>query len=218
MPAPPRPDPPADVCHVAISGNISTTTPWANIFWFRNGAGTTPTQGDLDLTIDGILAAYKAQFLPSLGTAVSLQRAIALYYGASGGILSSDRSTTGSGARAAAVLPSNCAICVSWAIPAHYRGGHPRTYLPGPTIDTLATPRTFSPSYPTEIAGKANAFITAVNAIVHGAISDVHLGTVSFVLRKAWRTPPVFRDFTPTGAHCDARVDSMRRRLGRDIP
>jgi len=36
------------------------------------------------------------------------------------------------------------------------------------------------------------------------------------VLRKAWRTPPVFRDFVPGGATVDSRIDTQRRRLGPD--
>jgi len=64
----------------------------------------------------------------------------------------------------------------------------------------------------------AKDFHVGVDAISQGLFSSSKLGIVSFVLRKEWRAPPVFRDFTLGAAHADERIDSMRRRLGRDIP
>jgi len=82
----------------------------------------------------------------------------------------------------------------------------------------LADVRSFTPAYVGSVATSANDFHTDINEINRGAIQSVKLGIVSFVLRKEWRSPPVFRDFIPGQAHCDTRVDSMRRRVGRDIP
>jgi hypothetical protein len=113
-------------------------------------------------------------------------------------------------------LSVNTALCVSWQVAAHYRGGHPRTYFCGLKQNDTVDVQSWTPSTISAWQSAANAFHATVNTFNYGAIQGVRLGTVSFVLRNQWRSPTVFRDFVNGGAVVDSRIDSMRRRLGPD--
>jgi hypothetical protein len=112
-------------------------------------------------------------------------------------------------------LPPNCAAVISWAIPAHYRGGHPRTYLPGPTNAALqvANGNQWTSSFRSSLAAAAQNFLTSFAAgIVAGAVEQ--LGTVSHFRNNAPLATPVFYPYT--GGTIHGRVDSQRRRLGKE--
>lgn len=216
MPAPPRPNPPQHVARIAVSGQLVAER-WANVFWIRNGRQTTPSFTDFQATVSDVFSFWAQYFRHFMAGNVSLDNASGLYYGPTGADLGADVSPAPSfGSDATALLPANCACVVSWKVQQHYRGGHPRTYLAGHCQSGVQTAQTWKTDHQADVSGSANDFHTAVNQINHGGVGDVHLGTVSFVLRKQWRDPPVFRDFIPSAATVDNRIDSMRSRLGRD--
>lgn len=217
MPAGPRPNPPAHVVRVTVTGTHDVAR-WANTFWVRNGNETTPTSGDLTSFLNDFVDKFVTRFAPKVGATWTVTGGIALYYGPAGGILDASSSHTGAGALSGSNLPASVAMCVGWKVQPHYRGGHARTYLAGQVTGNIASTTGFSPTVCAAVAVSANSFLTDINGISHGDLSDLHLGTVSFVLAKAWRSPPIFRDFVPGAAHVDTRIDSQRRRLGRDIP
>jgi hypothetical protein len=118
-------------------------------------------------------------------------------------------SHTGSGS------PANAAACITWLITIGYRGGHPRSYVPGiAAVDTL-TVATFTGTFASSLAAGAATFRTSTNGYSTSPFSSVTLGTLSFVRNKLWRTPPVFVPYS--GAIVDARIDTQRRRLGPDV-
>jgi hypothetical protein len=100
---------------------------------------------------------------------------------------------------------------INWAISAYYRGGKPRTYMPGVPQSVVTDGRTLSSAYRSALATDAASFITDVNAITHGGITAVQLGTVSFQVGKNWRTPPIFRPYV--GASVRQIMGTQRRRL-----
>jgi hypothetical protein len=190
---------------------------WANTFWVRNGAGQAPTAADFFLVTDSVRQFWVTYFIEHIGTGATVEGANGLYYGADGLDLGTDVPHVDTGSQSGSVLPSQVSTGISWTVQQAYKGGHPRTYLPPPAQTALFSTRLFNPSHANACAGAANNFHQAVNQISRGNFSDAHLGTVSFVLRKQWRTPPVFRDFVPGRAGVDQRVDTQRRRLGRDL-
>ncbi len=215
MPQPPRPDPPDHSVRIAIEGTFEAAT-WANVLWVRNGGASTPSTGSLQAICQEFNAQYAAKFLPLLSTNLHMHQVEALYYGPGGDVFGAVVGSGSSGQSSGSVMPANVACCISWKVRQRYRGGHPRTYLSGIPADVVTSATDFLPAFADAVRVAADQFHAAINAFSDGALTDCHLGTVSFVLDKAWRHPPVFRDYTPAAALVDGRIDTQRRRLGRD--
>lgn len=211
-----RPDPPQHTIRVAMAGIVGDA-PWANVLWVRNGSGAVPDSTELGTFLTFWAGQWDSNILTHLSTAVEFHTISAIYYLGGGEAFGVDETVSHFGNVPLEVLPANVSAVISWRVRARYRGGHPRTYLPGIPASKLATPRRWLEPFPSSIAQGANAFHSQINATAAGSLNDVHLGTVSFRHDNAWRNPAVFRDYTPTAAQCDARVDSQRRRLGPDL-
>jgi len=190
---------------------------WANTFWLRNGSRIVPTAAGFQQATIDFHHIWLARFLEHVGDQVRVSGSQGLYYGPNGADLGSDYEKIDTGSQAGKSQPAQVSTGISWRVQAHYRGGHPRTYLPPPSDAALADVRTFKPSHTADVAAAANGFLSDCATLAAGGMSDVHLGTVSFVLHKQWRTPPVFRDYIPGAASVDARIDTQRSRLGRDV-
>lgn len=112
-------------------------------------------------------------------------------------------------------LPDNCALVLSWITTAYWRGGKFRTYMPG-VLQTNCTPPFFDTITPTAETAYANAgtgLLNDVGTLSLGS-SPVTMGGVSYFHKYAFRTPPVFFSFN--GCKVTARIDSQRRRLGKE--
>lgn len=216
MPAGARPNPPAHVAHFSVEGVVDDAYPWACGFWVRNGNEDSPTVNNLTDVAEDIGDLFKANFARVSSSRLDYLVCRAIYYGPTGGELGVDSPMSGSGTGSASVLPANVAMCISWKVGPRYRGGHPRTYLAGIDADTQEDATSFIGTEVATAQADANDFLAGVNAINRGDFTDAHLGTVSFVLDNEWRTPPIFRDYVPDATTVDTRIDSMRRRLGRD--
>lgn len=216
MPAPPRPDPPAHSVRCSVFGTNDVTR-WANVFWVRNGGAAVPTEPALLAFATSFLAAYASRFKSLFTSPTLIGSCAVLYYGPGGSVTGAEFVNSTAGTRAGTALPVNVAACISWKVQQRYRGGHPRTYLPPPAQADVLAANQFQAAYKASVVSAANSFNGDVNALTSGDLTDLHLGTVSFVLDRAWRSPPVFRDFTPGAAAFDARIDTQRRRLGRDL-
>lgn len=218
MPAGARPDPPAHSVRVIVAGTYGGDTPVANTLWVRNGMGAAPSVADFDAFLQDVGDKFVSRFKGLTSAAMAWTNADGYYYDATGIALAASRTLTGAGTQSALPLPASVALCIGWQVQQHYKGGHPRTYLVGPDSGQLVGGRRFTTALTTSAVASANGFHNDVNAMSHGGIAFCRLGVVSFVNKKAWRSPPVFRDYVTGGAHCDTRVDTQRRRLGRDVP
>lgn len=183
------------------------------LFLTGSGAITTP---ELDDLADACSAAYAGNFLPILSDGVTLNSTQVVLYAGGEDIFEGVASTGGSGAQTGAALPANVACCISWHIGPHYKGGHPRTYLPGMIAEFQSGANEWTGSALTSLTSAADAFHEDLEAIsgISSGISTVEHGIASFVRSKEWRTPPVF--YRITGATVDNRIDTQRRRLGPD--
>jgi hypothetical protein len=112
-------------------------------------------------------------------------------------------------------LPPNCAAGVSWSIPAHYRGGHPRMYLPGVPETALTTPGqpSLASTFRATLAAAAGSFLTKFAEGVVAGIAE-ELGTVSYSRDNEPLAEPPFYPYT--GGEVHGRLDSQRRRLGKE--
>jgi hypothetical protein len=211
-----RPNPPQHVAHIVVHG-VAAGVNWANVFWVRNGNMNTPSEADFQSFVHDFATAYTSLFGSHIPTGVPVDGGTGLYWGAVEIDLGVEAPLTYVGSAGVEGLPNNTATCISWKVQQHYKGGHPRTYLPPTDMANRLDGRLYKPSYVADVQTKTNDFLQATNGLSHGDFSDAHLGTVSFVWKKAWRTPPLFRDYVPGAASVDQRIDSMRRRLGRDL-
>lgn len=119
------------------------------------------------------------------------------------------------GTASGTLLPPQCAVVISWHIAASYRGGKPRTYLPGipSTALNLSYDSVLNPTYATGVQTQANNFASSFNASSPGG-HDCILGTVSYHSGHAVRPTPIFRPFGEAVVH--ERLDSQRRRNGKE--
>lgn len=216
MPTGDRPDPPQGTIRAAISGINSPNSRWANVFWVRGPSSGSPGGTELNVVAEQLYGFWNANFNEHLSTECVMEGCQVLYYGAGGARLGGQHIENVAGRNIGTALPAHAALVISWHIQQRYRGGHPRTYLPGLTNLHPEDPTSWSLPTRDTFAGAANNFHNQVNGMVVPPFTDFHLGTVSFVLDREWRTTPTFRDFTPTAATVDTRIDSQRRRLGRD--
>lgn len=114
------------------------------------------------------------------------------------------------------LMPPSVAACVSWQIARAYRGGHPRTYLPGMAQGNMVGTgwNLFTAAYATAVADDWDAFLLSVNTLTIAG-GSVSMGTVSYRTGNAPRAVPVFFGYVQGGTRCNTRLASQRRRLGK---
>lgn len=206
--------PPAPSCvFVRVVGTESTShRPWNNIFHLQY-AGTVPTATTLNTAATQILAAYGAQFMPLMVNVYSLTEVqLADLTSDTAAIGSATGSTAGSVAGVA--LSINATAVVSWTIARRYRGGHPRSYIPGQQNSDIAAVNTWTGTYTTALNNAATAFRAALNGLSVSGTSFTMVA-VSYYDAKVLRPQGVPFPIIANAVH--PRVDSQRRRLGREI-
>lgn len=198
------------VVRVTFKGT-STGQPVINVFHFKLGAPSINNAG-MATFLQNVRSPYEVNFIPRLQGAYSGDTV----YGVD---LSSEDGAEGSvplgGTPGAATtqVPQSTACCVTWKIPRHYRGGHPRTYI-GPTGATsIESPTSFTSAYVTALQNAANTCLTSWNAVTHGG-GNVRLVCVHRYRDKVELATPLVSEIS--SAVVDTRIDTMRRRLGRD--
>lgn len=211
MPSGHRPPPPVGTARVAISGTSEGGQSWTNVFWL-NLTATTHVLADLKAVIDNFEGAYVTKLMAHVNNGWTLTQAKATWLYSSGNEIAYLGSyTAGGGVSGSASNEASCAV-IDWSITDFYRGGHPRTYLPGLSDSVIGSGRTLGGTFRTTLATDANGFITSVNALSSGGITAVALGTVRFASGNAWLSPPVFRPYG--GAAVRSILGLQRRRLG----
>jgi len=104
------------------------------------------------------------------------------------------------------------ACCVSWKTAAHYRGGHGRMYLVAGDASGILTGNTFESVYLSAMNTAANGFLNDIKVIsMTPAVTPV-------LVRRTSNGVPLIPPLTYeiTSAVVDSRVDTQRRRLGKD--
>lgn len=190
----------------------------ANVMHVYKGSGTSWTQSELDTVTAGVRSAYVSRFLPLLGTTFSLKDVEGQDLTSEVGLFST---TTGSsaGAIGGVAMPAQVALCVSWKVAAHFRGGHARTYFGGLAVTDASNSTTWSGTVVTAWTTAANQFITSVNALGSPAFAQFvmlsrYQGKDSITGEPTPRVTPLIRPIL--SAVVDTRIDTQRRRLGKD--
>jgi hypothetical protein len=204
---------PDNSARVAVGGTFNGIN-WANVFRAQLSVSAPPTQADFDAWVAAVGAAYKAQFAARQITDVLYRSAVGVFYAPGGGELASVAALTGNGANAVGTgYDQEACKVISWLSTVFWRGGKPRSYLPGVQPSDIATGHLLSSGEIAALLAAAGGFRTAINGITSGAITATQFGFVSFRTGNADRVPPVF--FPITGARVHGRLGTQRRRLGK---
>lgn len=209
MPARP---PVADVIKFEFIQTLASTRNVVNITYaaFSGGGGV---DSDLLNVATAVHGHFGTRFLGHLNSDLVLVETIATD-------LTTDISprvtytSTVAGAGGGTALTANTALAISWGISRRYRGGHPRMYLCGLETDMLADPSHWASGTLTTFDTAANDFLSDVGSSGHGTYTSLTPVNVSYFTGGALRVTPVIDGIT--GASVHSRVDSQRRRSGKE--
>jgi hypothetical protein len=204
---------PDNSVRVAITGTISAQN-FANIFRCQLSTSGSISQADLDTWTLAFFNAYKAQFQAIAGSGVAVLNAKAVLYAPGNTELISSQGVAYNGTGSPATGPGAASEVISWLSNVYWRGGKPRTYLPGVLSASLNSGTdTLTSTRITALKAAAAAFRTAVNALTATSITSTVFGFVSFRTGNAERGTPLF--FAIVGSNVHPRVGIQRRRDGR---
>src|SRR6266550_814822 len=130
MPTGTRPAPPNGTARVAIHGQIFSHTT-INVFWLDLTHSGTPDGGDFAEVVNDVLANYSGAFMGSLSRDFQVTGATGEWFLGTGNLSGFSAGAAVGSSDADAVQDAGASFVISWFIAASYRGGHPRTYLPG---------------------------------------------------------------------------------------
>jgi len=191
---------------------VNGTLPFTLVYYLKLTDDGSQTSADLKSVIDATVTAFHTRLTSELSSSVTVEDAKAVWITAAGEALEYEASY--SLAFTASTEVPNAATCavVNWAINQYYRGGHPRTYLPGVPTANIVGNNTLGPTYQSSLAAAATAWMNDVNALTATHITAVALGTVSYARGNAWRATPVFFAYKSAGVR--TILGTQRRRLG----
>lgn len=205
--------PPAPSCiFCKVIGTAQGGRPFNNLFHLSYSGGV-PTSTQLNTVASQVLSAYSTQFAPLMVGQLSVTECTVAD-------LTSDTSAIGSaaattvGTATGAALSFQAAAVISWTIARRYRGGHPRSYIPGAAVTDMNSLTTWTPTYTGALQTAATAFRASMNALVVGSTSFTMV-TVSYFTGKVMR--PQGLPFPIIANQVHPRIDTQRRRLGREI-
>lgn len=207
--------PPQQTVKFVVSGAQGNAN-WANVFWIYVG-GINQQQADLD----GLTSAFGEMYFAQLGTMLfpdtSVKLCQATFFNGPQSALHSNHAMTHVGTSAGTPINEKSACRVlSWNSNVYWRGGKPRTYVPGVATADTTDGMTLVPASKNQYAINAQNLHVAINALNFGNFTQSQHGFVSFHTGGTLRTPGVF--FPITGGTAHGRIGSQRRRLGSWIP
>lgn len=181
---------------------------WGVGYWLQT-AGT-PASGDLNDLAQGIHEAWVATLLGSMGTDFHVTETKVTYYRLSDELVGSYVHSD-AGGQTGTTIPASAAMVLSWTIASHYRGGKPRTYLPGLKASAMTTDSLWDSAATSDVHDSAVDFLTAVNALDAGGITSVIMGVYRFFSAGLALAPPTFNAYS--GVVARQRIGSQRDRV-----
>lgn len=187
---------------------------WANVFYVRYAPGPT-AQADVTALAGGLRGAWNTSIKPCVSTAASLTQTVVTDLSSDTGLTGVDNTTTAGGNAGSTALPASVALTVSMKIARRYRGGHPRMYLVGQITTNTTNQTNWTPAWITTVGTNMEAWRQAVNALTYPSMTVIQLVNLSYYSNKALRPQPTFDTITGIAVH--SRMDTQRRRLGKEI-
>lgn len=219
--------PNAPSCVLVTLSGTNLTTRWQNKLHFTYPTGYTATLADMTNLGNGVIAAWNSDIAPLCNIGVTLINAQTTDLNSRTGPISSITPVSPPvGTRVGTAMTAQVALVASWVIQNRYRGGHARTYWPGGILSDTNNLHLWNTTFVTTANAGFTAFISAVNGI---AVSTGHFAFVmlsyfsgSHKIPGQPPPPPVLRPvptpFAIVGSVVHQRIDTQRRRLGKEVP
>lgn len=211
------PDKPGVVSSTLIG--LNQGTPWNNKIHVSYTGGA-PTSSDLFALNTGLQAAWVANFAPLCQAAVTLNSIISLdLTNRTSATATSTFTTPSAGTRAGTAMPSQVACVISWHVNFRYRGGHCRTYLPAGVLADVTSGHLWTSAFILAANNAATGFLGDV-ADITSTSHDFALIMLSYYFKPPGGTAGTLRTvpeaFPVESGHVRSRVDTQRRRLGKE--
>jgi hypothetical protein len=210
MPIGKRPQPPVGTARVALTGTVFTHE-WVNVMYLRLTHVNPVTVNDLETLLNVMADSWGTRFAASLHTSTILSQIDATFIKAAGESLQYTHTEAKAGSSPNALADSSACYVINWAIGDYYRGGHPRSYLPGVISTAMVNGSNLLAANVTALATAATGFLNDVNAATSTNVSQTELGTVRYQSDEAWLDPPAFKPFQ--SASIRSIIGTQRRRL-----
>jgi hypothetical protein len=207
----PLPDVPG-ILRIRFQGKTQTHL-WNNLF-FAKYTGAPGTQAQINALASSLRGAWAGSFSAVLAASDSLDTTT-VWDLSNRNLPSGLNSVSSPGAHAELVrLPPQVAAVISWTVPDRWRGGHFRTYIPVPDAASVVG-ATIQAAYLTALGGAATAWETQLRAINYQGAPLEFVGVRYHGDTTAGQIYP--RVLTMAGHKVKSRVDSMRRRSGKEV-
>lgn len=202
----------ANVVKIAVEGTIGSHN--FAIILHSQYSGSVPTAAELNTAATAMSALWTSGLKPYFSSTVVLSNIVITDLSSATGAQGVWGGTI-AGTNAGAATGGNTAILVNYPSSIRYRGGHPRTYLPCPPDNNLATPSTLSAGAITEYTTGWNAFLAYLFGTSLGTTTLAGQCAVSYVTDKAPRVTPLVMPIAQNAITVEAGLASQRRRIGR---
>lgn len=203
-----------------VMGGTHNGYPWLNVGYLQY-TGIAPTVADLNSIGTAIGNAWNTNIAPLCHANVTMQSVNLTDLTNRGAAISAVTGLNHPGTRAGTDVPNQVAAVISWKINHRYRGGHPRSYWPAGVQADITSGRSWASAFQTAATAAAGAFRTALNAITYGS-STVRMVSMNFYTHDPTTGKPIYVGtpvpYTIQSALCHGRVDTQRRRLGKETP
>lgn len=199
--------------HKVIIKGLTQGAPFVNTF-FAKSAAASFDQTAMDVIAAGMSAAYWQSFGPVLLTTTTHVQCQVIQLSSRTQPFGISTAAHAGAKVVAGPLPLNVACCVSHSISDRYRGGHPRMYLPAANGTDVQNGKTWVSGSLSAYQSAADAFLAAVNGLTAGATSW-ELYAVRYYSNHQLLATPLTRKVNKEVVH--SRIDSMRRRTGKEV-
>jgi hypothetical protein len=191
----------------------SRTYTAANVLHFRWSDNVNHTLANLNTEALNFYNHFSAEFLPLLSGVWEMTACVLTSLGGDG--IQATSSGINAGGGGGNCLPPQCAACITWKAAIAWRGGRPRTYLPGivQSSTTGTGPGQLTSVFANNLKTAAQTFIGLVNGDIIGGQTPI-LGMPSYYTKYTIRPTPLFFPFLDAVVH--DRLDSQRRRTGKE--
>lgn len=180
--------------------------------WFKSTTSGTIDEAAVLVLAQDLHEAYVAHLLNVIPGGTELDETKVRWHLSGGGFVEAIYVHADGGAGSGSNAPAQCAPVIDWHIASTYRGGHPRTYLPGIATANVTGLDAVDNTFRATLATHAKAFIDAVEADTTDPFPERRIGTVRFFSGHAALDPPEF--FRYTAASVRSRLGTQRRRIG----
>lgn len=183
-----------------------------NILHARQAGGSAWTGSECAAMATAVRSAWVTNVIPLQSNALSLGDVQVIDLSSNTGNEGTATGTTAGGLVSAAA-PANACVCWSWKIARRYRGGHPRTYIAGLAQANVLNANSITSAHRTAHAAAGAAIRNAIEGVtVGGALANMVV--IHYRRDGVQLTVPDYSYISSVSV--DDRIDSQRRRLGRD--